>query len=71
MPAVRAFRVFEGGKFGVGRFADMPGDALDSGNVVIRSLFASVNYKDALTALGRAKIVTRFPCTAGIDVCGG
>lgn len=70
MPAVRAFRVFEGGKFGVGRFADMPGDALDSGNVVIRSLFASVNYKDALTALGRAKIVTRFPCTAGIDVCG-
>ena len=38
--------------------------------MVIRSLFASVNYKDALTALGRAKIVTRFPCTAGIDVCG-
>src|SRR6478752_6181453 len=70
MPAVRAFRVFEGGKFGVGRFADMPGDALDSGNVTIRSLFASVNYKDALTALGRAKIATRFPCTAGIDVCG-
>ncbi len=67
---VRAFRVFEEGKFGVGRYADLPLEGLDAGNVVIRSLFASVNYKDALTALGRAKIVTRFPCTAGIDVCG-
>ena len=70
MAAIRAFRVFEEGKFGTGRFADMNTEALDTGNVVIRSLFASVNYKDALTALGRAKIVTRFPCTAGIDVCG-
>ena len=70
MVAIRAFRVFEGGKFGSGRFAEMASDELDTGNVVIRSLFASVNYKDALTALGRAKIVTRFPCTAGIDVCG-
>lgn len=67
---VRAFRVFEEGKFGVGRYAELASDQLDAGNVVIRSLFASVNYKDALTALGRAKIVTRFPCTAGIDVCG-
>jgi acrylyl-CoA reductase (NADPH) len=70
MPTIRAFRVFEEGKFGVGRFAEMDSAQLDAGNVVIRSLFASVNYKDALTALGRAKIVTRFPCTAGIDVCG-
>ncbi|CAM9803197.1 unnamed protein product [Phaeothamnion confervicola] len=70
MANIKAYRVFEGGKFGSGRFADMDAGALDDGNVVIRSLFASVNYKDALTALGRAKIVTRFPCTAGIDVCG-
>jgi len=70
MTAIRAYRVFEGGKFGAGRFDTMAGSDLDAGNVVIRSLFASVNYKDALTALGRAKIVNRFPCTAGIDVCG-
>ncbi len=67
---MKAFRVFEGGKFGQGRAATIENRDLDAGNVVIRSLFASVNYKDALTALGRAKIVTRFPCTAGIDVCG-
>jgi putative YhdH/YhfP family quinone oxidoreductase len=70
MTAIRAYRVFEGGKFGSGRFASMRNEELDAGNVVIRSLFASVNYKDALTALGKAKIVNRFPCTAGIDVCG-
>lgn len=70
MPTIRAYRVFEGGKFGAGRFTEMVSQELDAGNAVIRSLFASVNYKDALTALGRAKIVTRFPCTAGIDVCG-
>jgi acrylyl-CoA reductase (NADPH) len=70
MSAIRAYRVFEGGKFGSGRFASMRTEELDAGNVVIRSLFASVNYKDALTALGKAKIVNRFPCTAGIDVCG-
>lgn len=70
MPAIRAFRVQQEGRFGVGRYTDMASGELDSGNVVIRSMFASVNYKDALTALGKAKIVTRFPCTAGIDVCG-
>lgn len=66
----RAYRVFEGGKFGQGRFAEMRSEELDEGNVVVRSLFASVNYKDALTALGKAKIAQRFPVTAGIDVCG-
>jgi acrylyl-CoA reductase (NADPH) len=70
MAAIRAYRVFEGGKFGTGRFGSIDDRELDAGNVVIRSLFASVNYKDALTALGRAKIVNRFPCTGGIDVCG-
>lgn len=67
---IRAFRVFEEGKFGIGRYAELASEGLDAGNVEIRSLYASVNYKDALTALGKAKIVTRFPCTAGIDVCG-
>ncbi len=70
MAANRAYRVFEGGKYGTGRFAEIAAGGLDSGDVVVRSFFASVNYKDALTALGRAKIVNRFPCTVGIDVCG-
>lgn len=66
----RAYRVVDNGKFGEGRFCEMRRAELDSGNVVVRSAFASVNYKDALTARGRAKIVRRFPCVAGIDVSG-
>lgn len=66
----RAYRVYDNGRFGAGRFCEMQRAELDSGNVVVRAAFASVNYKDALTARGRAKIVRRFPCVAGIDVSG-
>ena len=66
---IRAYRVFEGGKFGLGRFAEMRREDLDEGNVVVRALHASVNYKDALTALGKAKVANRFPVSVGIDVC--
>jgi putative YhdH/YhfP family quinone oxidoreductase len=65
----RAYRVFEGGQFGEGRLTTIGVEALDVGNVTVRALFASVNYKDALTALGKAKVAMRFPLTAGIDLC--
>lgn len=68
--AFRAYRVYDNGRFGEGRFCEMRRAELDSGNVVVRAAFASVNYKDALTARGRAKIIRRFPCVAGIDVSG-
>jgi len=45
-------------------------DELDPGNVVVRIAYASVNYKDALTARGKAKIVLKFPLVAGIDLAG-
>jgi putative YhdH/YhfP family quinone oxidoreductase len=43
---------------------------LDAGDVVVRIAYASVNYKDALTARGKAKIALRFPLVAGIDLAG-
>jgi acrylyl-CoA reductase (NADPH) len=43
---------------------------LDAGDVVIRIAYASVNYKDALTARGKAKIALKFPLVAGIDLAG-
>lgn len=67
---MKAYRVFEGGKFGGGRYCDMSRDELDAGNVVVRMAHASVNYKDALTARGRAKIALKFPLVAGIDLSG-
>jgi len=67
---LKAYRVFEGGKFGSGRHCEMRRDELDAGDVVVRVAHASVNYKDALTARGKAKIALKFPLVAGIDLSG-
>lgn len=71
---MRAYRVHEGKsaaeKFGLGRFDTMRREELDAGDVVVRIAYASVNYKDALTARGKAKIALKFPLVAGIDLAG-
>lgn len=43
---------------------------LDPGEVTIQVAYSSVNYKDALAATGAGKIIRRFPCIGGIDLCG-
>ena len=48
----------------------MSREELDDGDVVVRTAFASLNYKDALTARGKAKIALKFPLVAGIDLTG-
>jgi NADPH2:quinone reductase len=45
-------------------------DDLSPGEVVIRSSYSSVNYKDALAATGKGKILRRFPLVGGVDVAG-
>lgn len=45
-------------------------DQLDAGEVVLRVSHSSVNYKDALAATGRGRIIRRFPCIGGIDLAG-
>ncbi|HEX7338952.1 MAG TPA: oxidoreductase, partial [Rhodanobacteraceae bacterium] len=45
-------------------------DDLAPGEVVIRTAFSSVNYKDALAGTGKGKILRRFPLVGGIDVAG-
>jgi alcohol dehydrogenase len=45
-------------------------DELDAGEVVIRTEYSSINYKDALAATGAGKIIRRFPCVGGIDGAG-
>ncbi|MCX7946475.1 MAG: oxidoreductase [Hydrogenophilus sp.] len=52
------------------RFEEVPFAALDPGEVVIRVAYSSVNYKDALAATGKGKIIRRFPCVGGIDLAG-
>ncbi len=45
-------------------------DDLNPGEVVIKTAYSSVNYKDALAGTGRGKILRTFPLVGGIDVAG-
>jgi len=45
-------------------------DQLHPGEVIIRARYSSINYKDALAATGRGKILRQFPLIGGIDVAG-
>lgn len=45
-------------------------DAQTEGDVVIRVAYSSVNYKDALAASGKGKILRKFPLNGGIDAAG-
>jgi len=53
-----------------GRMTTLTADRLDQGEVLIRVHYSSINYKDALAATGAGKIIRRFPCVGGIDLCG-
>lgn len=70
MSTFRAFRVFEDNGKVEGRVVPATLDELSPGDVVIRTVASSVNYKDALAATGAGKIIRRFPLIAGIDVAG-
>lgn len=43
---------------------------LSPGEVVVKTAFSSVNFKDALAGTGEGKILRRFPLVGGIDVAG-
>jgi acrylyl-CoA reductase (NADPH) len=53
-----------------GRIVTADLDSLSAGDVVIRTAYSSVNYKDALAVTGTGKIMRRMPLIAGIDVAG-
>lgn len=43
---------------------------LAAGEVVIHARYSGVNYKDALAATGKGRILRHFPLVGGIDVAG-
>ena len=45
-------------------------DDLNPGEVVVKTAYSSVNYKDALAGTGKGKILRRFPLVGGIDIAG-
>jgi NADPH2:quinone reductase len=45
-------------------------EELNEGDVLIKSHYSSINYKDALAVLGKGKILRHFPMIPGVDVSG-
>ncbi|HEX6793554.1 MAG TPA: oxidoreductase, partial [Casimicrobiaceae bacterium] len=70
MQTFKAYRTFEQDKVVSSRFVDMALDELDQGEVVIRTKYSTINYKDALSYNGTGKIMRKFPTVAGIDLAG-
>ncbi|MFO1393933.1 MAG: oxidoreductase [Steroidobacteraceae bacterium] len=70
MPTFRAFRIHEIDRRIVARFDDVTLDDLSPGDVVIRVTHSDVNYKDALAATGKGRILRRYPLVGGIDLAG-
>jgi acrylyl-CoA reductase (NADPH) len=53
-----------------GAWATLAPQQLDAGELTLRVLYSSINYKDALAATGKGRIIRRFPCVGGIDLVG-
>jgi len=71
MATFKALRIFsDDGKSVTSRIVDMQLDELDQGEVVVKTRYSSVNFKDALAATGKGRIIRRFPCVGGIDGSG-
>lgn len=66
----RAFRIHNDDTGYRAGIETMRVDDLSPGEVVIRTAYSSVNYKDALAGTGKGKILRRFPLNGGIDVAG-
>jgi len=57
------------GKF-IRMIADKFLDELPEGEVLIRVHYSSLNYKDALSAIGNKGVTRRYPHTPGVDAAG-
>jgi NADPH2:quinone reductase len=64
----RAFRIHD--PQGTARLETLQMEDLGPGDVVIAAHYSGVNYKDALAATGRGRILRRFPLVGGVDVAG-
>jgi NADPH2:quinone reductase len=70
MKPFRAFRIHDDNGVIRAGLESVTLDDLSDGEVVIEAAYSGINYKDALAATGKGKILKRFPLTGGIDVSG-
>ncbi|HET6433972.1 YhdH/YhfP family quinone oxidoreductase [Dyella sp.] len=69
-PDFRAFRIHSDDEGYRGGVETLSADALSPGEVLVKSAWSSVNFKDALAGTGKGKILRRYPLNGGIDVAG-
>ena len=70
MDSFRAYRIDEQDGEIVAAFKELSLDDLTDGNVVVRVSHSTINYKDALAATGKGRILRRYPLNGGIDLAG-
>lgn len=70
MDTCKAFRIYNENKEIAGRIEDIPMAGVGSGQVLFKTAYSSVNYKDALAGTGAGKIIRNFPLIGGIDAAG-
>lgn len=65
-----AFRIHQEHGQSVSRLETITLDDLSAGELVIRVRYSTINYKDALAATGKGKILRKYPLVGGIDLAG-
>jgi NADPH2:quinone reductase len=70
MSSFKAFRIHDDDGTIRAGFEQIEVDDLTDGEIVIRVSYSDVNYKDALAATGKGKILRQPPLNGGIDLAG-
>ncbi len=70
MAMFKAYKITEVDKKATAAFTEFTLEQLDPGEVVVRVAYSDVNYKDALAATGKGRILLRQECIGGIDLSG-
>src|SRR5258708_27345576 len=66
----KAYRTFQEDGVVRSRFVEMAPTDLDPGDVLVRTKYSTINYKDALSYNGAGRIMRKFPTVGGIDMAG-
>ncbi len=71
MDSFRSFRIHlnEDKSISAG-FEEMSVNDLTDGDVIVKVEYSTINYKDALAATGKGRILRKYPLNGGIDLAG-
>lgn len=70
MQTFKAYRIHQDGKTVRAGFELMQTDDLTPGEVLVQVVYSCINYKDALAATGKGRILRTYPLNGGIDMSG-